>query len=69
MNTALQELIDWMEDQYYPAMYEDAIEKATELLEKEREQIKEAYKFGLESPSIELLEEWAEEYFNDNYKQ
>jgi hypothetical protein len=68
MKTALQELIEWMEQKQY-FIGNDLYAKQKELLEKEKEQIKEAYKFGLESPSIDLSEEWAEEYYNDNYNQ
>lgn len=63
MKTALQELIEWMEEQYYPAMYEDAIDKATELLEKEKEQIEEAYDKGFGKFKS------AEQYFNETFNQ
>jgi hypothetical protein len=76
MKTVLQELIEQLEKNA-EATKNSAIEigilrsckMATELLEKEKEQIKEAYKFSLESPSIELSEEWAEEYYNKTFKQ
>lgn len=72
MKTALQELIEWLDnstviqDEFDRDIIKD---KATELLKKEKNQIKEAYKFGLESPSIELSEEWAEQYYNETFKQ
>lgn len=76
MKTVLQELIERLEKEA-KATKNSAIEigilrsckMATELLEKEKEQIKEAYKFSLESPSIELSEEWAEQYYKETYKQ
>lgn len=45
-NTALQELIEWMDEQEYTPPYNDVRRKATELLEKEREQIEKAYTKG-----------------------
>lgn len=65
----MKQLIEWMKDVYYPAMYEDAIEKATELLETEREQIEGAASYGYtESPSEELRKEFGEQYYKDTYQ-
>ena len=73
MKTALQELIEWMKDQYYPAMYEDEIlKKATELLEKEREQIENAHANGIHDASACINGEkfkTSEEYYNETFKQ
>lgn len=76
MKTPLTELIERLEKEA-KATKNSAIEigilrsckMATELLEKEKEQIKKAYKFAVESPSIVLSEEWAEEYYNETFIQ
>lgn len=60
MKTALTELIEWMEEQYYPAMYEDAIDKATELLEKEREDAEKVIE--LETLCAEAMGEMPKEW-------
>ncbi len=66
--TPLHLLIEWMEQNQY-FIGNELYAKQKELLEYEREEIKEAYKFAAESPSTELSEEWAEEYYNETYKQ
>lgn len=62
----MQLMIEWMNDVYYPAMYEDAIEKATELLETEREQIEEAHYEGGYNTNGSAHE--AKQYYKETYQ-
>ena len=59
--TALQEWIEWLKAYEYELPLELQI-KAKELLEKEKEQICNAYTDGLEGPYI-----GAEQYYNQTY--
>ena len=59
--TALQEWIEWLKAYEYELPLELQI-KAKELLEKEKEQICNAYSVGLEGPYI-----GAEQYYNQTY--
>jgi hypothetical protein len=65
--TALQELMDWMikESQVIPVDPEYVYDKAKELLAKEKEQIKEAFKYG-EMPVL-FINFNAEQYYNETY--
>lgn len=71
MKTVLQELIEELNREIdncernglqYRGIYLDARWKAENLLEKEKQQIFEAYDSGFENPKIS-----AEEYYNQNY--
>jgi len=67
MKTAMQELIDWGDEMLFKHPqkilgFGEAIDKAEELLEKEKEQICNAYTDGLEGPYV-----GAEEYYNQTY--
>jgi hypothetical protein len=65
--TALQELMDWMieESQVIPVDPGDVYRKAEELLAKEKEQIKKAFKYG-EMPVL-FINFNAEQYYNETY--
>jgi hypothetical protein len=64
MKTAMQELIDELKlIEAYPTN-PLVLRIATDLLEKEKEQIMNAYTDGLEGPYL-----GAEEYYYDNYNQ
>ena len=70
MKTAMQELIEWGDEMLlkHPQKilgFGEAIDKAVELLEKEKEQIIEAYEAAMERP----IENYAESYYNMNYNQ
>ena len=69
MNTALQELIEHFEDfkKHSPNVkltLDEIINLLKDNLEKEKEQICNAYTDGLEGPYIR-----AEQYYNQNYNQ
>lgn len=71
MKTAMQQLIEWIDT---PNLYPDRIsikEKATELLEKEKRQIVEAYEQGHYKPDfseigVSIVEE-GKKYYNQTY--
>jgi hypothetical protein len=65
--TALQELMEWMieESQVIPVDPGDVYRKAEELLAKEKEQIKKAFKYG-EMPVL-FINFNAEQYYNETY--
>ena len=64
MKTAMQEHIEWLkENQLYFNIPIEVIENAEDLLEKEKEQIIEAYNNGQQIPPFE----YAEQYYNNNY--
>ena len=65
--TALQELMEWMneESQVIPVEPYYVYRKAEELLAKEKEQIKEAFKYG-EMPVL-FINFNAEDYYNEMY--
>jgi len=65
MKTAMQELITEMKYlETYPTMTSFVIKLATRLLEKEKEQICNAYTDGLEGPYL-----GAEEYYNQTFNK
>jgi len=70
MKTAMQELIEKLSmksgDSFYAlAFYHDNDEIIKEALEKEKEQIIDAYEAAMERP----IENYAESYYNMNYNQ
>ena len=70
MKTAMQELIEWGDEMLlkHPQKilgFGEAIDKAVELLEKEKEQIVDAYEAAIERP----IDNYAEAYYNMNYNQ
>lgn len=75
--TAMQELINWIENERFPLMdWLSVIEiknKATELLGKEKEQITDAFRVGVEEGVGDLRGSYSEyedenDYFNKTYK-
>jgi hypothetical protein len=66
MRTAMQELIEWT-NQYEGKMIsaDQVILKAYKMLEKEKEQIIDAYEAAMERP----IQNYAEVYYNMNYNQ
>jgi hypothetical protein len=70
MKTAMQELIEWGDEMLlkHPQKilgFGEVIDKAVELLEKEKEQIKKAYKDHHDLEHIFGLD--TEQYFNQTY--
>ena len=63
MKTAMSELIDWIELGTETSVFVIR-DKAKELLEKEKEQIIDAYEAAMERP----IENFAEGYYSMNYK-
>jgi len=70
MKTAMQELMQWMEETEF-MVNKGFIDKVHECLEKEKEQIQKAFSDGQETPiNHPTLPHYSnEEYFNDNYNQ
>jgi hypothetical protein len=62
MKTAMQELIEYLEKNYYINELSNFNIDKIQFLEKEKEQIMDAYLEGLEGPYIR-----AEEYYNQTY--
>jgi transcription initiation factor TFIIIB Brf1 subunit/transcription initiation factor TFIIB len=69
MKTAMQELIDYVDSLWSNLGWEETIkEKANKLLEKEKEQIIDAYCNGYQDGStLELIQ--SDEYYNQIYEQ
>jgi hypothetical protein len=65
MKTAMQELIDELERVRLMTNMNFVIRIATDLLEKEKEQIIDAYNNGQQIPPFE----YAEQYYNQTYNQ
>jgi hypothetical protein len=66
MKTAMQEHFEWLqENQLYFGIPIEAIDNAEDLLEKEKEQIIDAYEAAMERP----IQNYAEVYYNMNYNQ
>ena len=63
MKSAMQELIEWIESNEI-VYNKELILKLKELLEKEKEQIKDAYRF----PNT-LVDMSSEDYYNQTYNQ
>lgn len=70
MKTAIQELIDWIEERFNNPKETEVFKKATELLEKEKEQMKLADKNGFDrSEYFRDLENVNAEYWGKQPKQ
>ena len=68
MKTAMQELIDWIEERFNNPKETEVFKKATELLEKEKEQIEIAFDLGRdEVTSVFIID--GEDYYNKNFTQ
>ena len=70
MKTAMQELIEWgdemlLKHQQKILGFGEVIDKAEELLEKEKEQIMNAFLEG----KVNYSKDWAIEYYNQTYNQ
>lgn len=70
MKTAMQELMQWMEETEF-MVNKGFIDKVHQCVEKEKEQIQKAFSDGQETPiNHPTLPHYSnEEYFNDNYNQ
>jgi hypothetical protein len=69
MKTAMQEHFEWLqENQLYFGIPIEAIDNAEDLLEKEKEQIKKAFEFGV-ADAYNFIEDEAEQYYNQTYNQ
>jgi hypothetical protein len=77
MKTVMQEFLDYMKE-YNMILVKEGIEpnllikmlqhKAEKLLEKEKEQIKKAFEFGV-ADAYNFIEDEAEQYYNQTYNQ
>jgi hypothetical protein len=64
MKTAMQELMQWMEETEF-MVNKGFIDKVHECLEKEKKQIIDAYDTAIERP----IENYAEKYYNQTYNK
>jgi hypothetical protein len=69
MKTAMQELIEWMDNTPNKPLTHEIYRKANELLEKEKQQIIDAFKEALTIGSEEWRQSEAQSYYNDKYQQ
>ena len=67
MKTAMQELIDWIEERFNNPKETEVFKKATQLLEKEKEQIIDAYYGNIDG--VFGYREEGQEYYNQTYNQ
>ena len=69
MKTAMQEHFEWLqENQLYFGIPIEAIDNAEDLLEKEKEQIKKAFEFGV-ADAYNFIEDEAEQYYKETYEK
>ena len=71
MKTAMQDMIEWIEQRFNNPQETEVFKKATELLKKEKEDLMKAFSDGQETPiNHPTLPHYSrEEYYNDNYNQ
>ncbi len=71
MKTAMQDMIEWIEQRFNNPQETEVFKKATELLEKEKEDLMKAFSDGQETPiNHPTLPHYSrDEYYNDNYNQ
>jgi hypothetical protein len=68
MKTAMQDMIDWIEQRFNNPQETEVFKKASELLEKEKEQIEIAFDLGRdEVTSVYLID--GEDYYNKSYNK
>jgi len=67
----MQDMLEWIEQRFNNPQETEVFKKATELLEKEKEQIMKNFSDGQETPiNHPTLPHYSrEEYYNDNYNQ
>jgi hypothetical protein len=72
MKTAMQELIEWYQKEHFvkTTFHIQLLNKFESLIEKEKEQIIEAVKFGQNNHTVSIPEDEmiAKNYFNDKYE-
>jgi hypothetical protein len=76
MKTAMQELIDWIEERFNNPKETEVFKKATELLEKEKDEISIAYNNGIKNPYTNIWVQLSQRettrgdiYYEERYKQ
>jgi hypothetical protein len=71
MKTAMQAMIEWIEQRFNNPQETEVFKKATELLKKEKEDLMKAFSDGQETPiNHPTLPHYSrDEYYNDNYNQ
>lgn len=71
MKTAMQHMLEWIEQRFNNPQETEVFKKVTELLEKEKEDLMKAFSDGQETPiNHPTLPHYSrEEYYNDNYNQ
>jgi RNA binding exosome subunit len=66
MKTAMQDMIEWIEQRFNNPQETEVFKKAIELLEKEKEQIRQAFQVGIDEDNNFYV---AEKYYNKTYNQ
>jgi hypothetical protein len=76
MKTPIQELIDWIEERFNNPKETEVFKKATELLEREKEEISIAYNNGIKNPYTNIWVQLSQRettrgeiYYEERYKQ
>ena len=72
----MQELIDWIEERFNNPKETEVFKKATELLEREKEEIAIAYNNGIKNPFTNIWVQLSQRettrgeiYYEERYKQ
>jgi hypothetical protein len=75
MKTPIQELIDWIEERFNNPKETEVFKKATELLEREKEEISIAYNNGIKNPYTNIWVQLSQRettrgeiYYEERYK-
>jgi hypothetical protein len=76
MKTPMQELIDWIEERFNNPKETEVFKKATELLEREKDEISIAYNNGIKNPYTNIWVQLSQRettrgdiYYEERYKQ
>ena len=62
----MQDMIEWIEQRFNNPQETEVFKKAIELLEKEKEQIRQAFQVGIDEDNNFYV---AEKYYNKTYNQ
>jgi hypothetical protein len=66
MKTAMQDMIEWIEQRFNNPQETEVFKKATELLEKEKEQIMQGFQVGIDQDNNFFV---AGKYYKKTYNQ
>jgi hypothetical protein len=68
MKTAMQEMINWIEERFNNPKETEVFKKATQLLEKEKEQLEISFDLGRDEVTSAFIID-GEDYYNKKYNQ